>query len=105
MKIVDAYKLKEKIARKFVSLHKNPPMTWDKNAELAMDVVDEQPEVLITCPKCNGTGNTYELKIKNPPGTEANFGKKNCTLCNTTGKITMDCYEQYQKELRDLEDK
>lgn len=102
MKIVNAYKTKERIAKKFVSMHKNPPTTWDKNAEFAMDMVDEEPEVLLSCPYCNGTGKTYELIVTNQSNTEIIFEKKDCNLCQGTGKITIDRYETYQKKLRDL---
>ena len=57
-KLIDADKLKESIAEKYVG-QRRTKKDWSEEALNVMETIDSQPEVIITCCKCHGKG-TYE---------------------------------------------
>lgn len=103
-KLIDADKLKESIAEKYVSKRRTKK-DWSEEALSVMEKIDSQQEVMITCPKCHGKG-TYDVPIGETVWGEDGFYEKtewesrHCELCNGTGKITLEFYEKLQKGCR-----
>ena len=104
MKLIDAGRLKEALAEKFVSLQRQRGIIlnvcdeckeWQRNALTAMNTVDKQPEVLLSCAKCHGTGE-YKKALIEPPWVESS----KCLICNGTGKVSVEQYEDYQSKRR-----
>ena len=99
MKLIDAEKLKAYIASKFVAKRKTK-MHYYEDALEVMNMVDKQDEVLLSCPKCHGTGKV-EMPIYHIKTEGYTYENRECGMCNGTGKITVDEYEDYQKASRE----
>ena len=98
-KLIDADKLKESIAEKYVS-KRRAKKDWSEEALSVMETIDSQQEVMITCMKCHGEG-TYRVPILDDNGE---WGYKwescKCEVCNGTGKISLQFYEDLQRGCR-----
>lgn len=94
-KLIDADKLKEAIFEKTVTTRKTE-RNWYKNALEMMELVDNQPAVLLSCPKCHGKG-VYDVAVYNESGEMIGWNPKLCELCKGTGKITLEFYEDLQR--------
>ena len=101
-KLIDADKLKEALAEEFVHLRKSVLpcewKNWDKNALLAMKTVDNQPSILISCPKCHGKG-VYDVPAFDGDELKG-YNPSLCGICGGVGKITVEHYEEYQERCR-----
>jgi len=97
-RLIDADKLKDAIAKKYV----NKSRQWYVEAIEAMNTVDEQPTVLLSCPKCHGTGEygvpKFDDETYMPSMTE--WENRPCEICHKTGKISIDDYEMLQSAIR-----
>ena len=103
MKLIDADKTKENIAKKAVSQHKTK-MNWYKDALEVMVLIDSQPAVLLSCPHCHGEGKVmaYEWD-KELECVKVSNRKIECDTCHGTGEIGVDDYERIQRKLRESE--
>ena len=54
----------------------------------------------LTCPKCHGKG-TYEVYDYTDSGEINEKITFPCEVCNGTGKITLEFYEELQKAVRE----
>ena len=98
MKLIDADKLKEAISEKVVATRKTE-RNWYKNAIGMMELVDNQPTVLLSCPKCHGKG-TYKIPISVEEWYGGGWETRPCELCHATGKVSIEFYESIQKASR-----
>lgn len=57
-------------------------------------------DMKISCFKCHGKG-TY--KVIDPDYSWNEHVQLQCEICKGTGKITLEAYEWFQKEMRDKE--
>ena len=97
-KLIDADKVKEAISEKTVATRKTE-RNWYKNALEMMELVDNQPAVLLSCPKCHGKG-VYDVAAYNESGKMIGWNPTLCELCKGTGKISLQFYEDLQKGCR-----
>lgn len=97
-KLIDADKVKEAISEKTVATRKTE-RNWYKNALEMMELVDNQPAVLLSCPKCHGTGK-YEVPVCGEGGEFCRYEPNLCELCKGTGKVTLEFYEELQRRCR-----
>lgn len=97
-KLIDADKVKEAISEKTVATRKTE-RNWYKNALEMMELVDNQPAVLLSCPKCHGKG-VYDVAVYNESGEIIGWNPTLCELCKGTGKISLQFYEDIQKGCR-----
>lgn len=97
-KPIDADKLKEAISEKTVTTRKTE-RNWYKNAVEMMELVDNQPEVLLSCPKCHGAGE-YKAFVKYNDRIFWESEQRKCLICNGTGKVSIEAYEDYQEKCR-----
>ena len=96
---IDADKLKESIAEKYVSKRRTKK-DWSEEALSVMEIIDSQPDVMITCMKCHGAG-TYRVPIIDDNGEWTDEWEIcKCEVCKGTGKITLEFYEKLQKGCR-----
>ena len=98
-KLIDAEKLKAYIASKFVAKRKTK-MHYYEDALEVMNMVDKQDEVLLSCPKCHGSGK-YNALVEYEDGEGLRYEPRKCLLCNGTGKMTIEFYEEIQKGCRE----
>ena len=97
-KLIDADKLKESIAEKYVSKRRTKK-DWSEEALSVMETIDSQQEVMITCPKCHGKG-TYYVPIFDYGEFPTRYENRECEVCKGTGKITLEFYEELQRGCR-----
>ena len=97
-KLIDADKLKESIAEKYVS-KRRAKKDWSEEALSVMETIDSQQEVMITCPKCHGKG-TYYVPIFDYGEFPTRYENRECEVCKGTGKITLEFYEELQRGCR-----
>ena len=98
-KLIDADKLKEAISEKTVETRKTE-RNWYKNAFAMMELVDNQPSALLSCPKCHGKG-VYDVPYHFDDGWDFDDCETHkCLICKGTGKISIEAYEEYQEECR-----
>ena len=97
-KLIDADKLKERIAEKYVS-KRRAKKDWSEEALSVMETIDSQQEVMITCPKCHGKG-TYYVPIFDYGEFPTRYENRECEVCKGTGKITLEFYEELQRGCR-----
>lgn len=100
-KLIDADKLKESIAEKYVG-QRRAKKDWSEEALSVMEIIDSQQEVVITCPKCHGKG---EYEVAHYEDDELLdcveiWESRHCELCYGTGKVTLEFYEDIQKRCR-----
>lgn len=98
-KLIDADKLKEAISEKTVETRKTE-RNWYKNAFAMMELVDNQPSVLLSCPKCHGTGE-YIVPMFDYGEFPTRYEKRPCEICHKTGKLTVEDYEMLQEACRE----
>jgi len=98
MKLIDADKLKEAISEKVVATRKTE-RNWYKNAIGMMELVDNQPTVLLSCPKCHGKGE-YDVYEYDENDMLDSISTNKCELCYGTGTVTVEFYEYIQKASR-----
>ena len=94
-KLIDADKLKEEISERTVVTRKTE-RNWYKNAFEMMELVDNQPEVLLSCPKCHGIGE-YIVPMFDYGEFPTRYEKRPCEICHKTGKLTVEDYEMLQE--------
>ena len=97
-KLIDADKLKESIAKKYVG-QRRTKKDWSEEALSVMETIDSQQEVMITCPKCHEIGR-YEVPVCGEGGEFYRYEPNLCELCHGTGKVTLEFYEDLQKRCR-----
>ena len=97
-KLIDADKLKESIAEKYVS-KRRAKKDWSEEALSVMETIDSQQEVVITCCKCHGKG-SYYVPIFDYGEFPTRYENRECELCKGTGKISLTFYEDLQKGCR-----
>ena len=97
-KLIDADKVKEAISEKTVATRKTE-RNWYKNALEMMELVDNQPAVLLSCPKCHGKG-VYDAAVYNESGEIIGWNPTLCEVCKGTGKISLAFYEDLQRGCR-----
>lgn len=98
-KLIDADKVKEAISEKTVATRKTE-RNWYKNALEMMELVDNQPAVLLSCPKCHGTGE-YIVPMFDYGEFPTRYEKRPCEICHKTGKLTVEDYEMLQEACRE----
>lgn len=98
-KLIDAEKLKAYIASKFVAKRKTK-MHYYEDALEVMNMVDKQDEVLLSCPKCHGTGE-YIVPMSDYGEFPTRYEKRPCEICHKTGKLTVEDYEMLQEASRE----
>jgi len=96
MKLIDADKLKEAFCIVFKKFNTNNP-----HKEVIMSVINTEPAVLLSCPKCHGKG-VYEVAVFDEENEVWTGEAENvhCELCYGTGKVTLEFYESIQKASR-----
>ena len=102
MKLIDADKLKENIA-KIYTAQRRTKKDWTEEALQAMNMVDEQDEVLLSCPKCHGAKEYIIPMIDRRDWDIADECEEphKCLICKGTGKVTIKAYEEYQERCRE----
>ena len=99
MKLIDADKLKESfnsILEKF--------NTENPHKEIIMSVINTEPQVLLSCPKCHGKGE-YKVPIFEDDcllDCVETWETRRCELCNGIGKMTIEFYEMIQSHAREM---
>ena len=98
-KLIDADKLKESIAEKYVG-QRRTKKEWLEESLSIMETIDSQPEVMITCCKCHGKGKLP--CVRNVWGNDMldEWEQDKCEVCHGTGKITLEFYEELQRGCR-----
>jgi antirestriction protein len=98
-KLIDADKLKASVAEKYVRQRKTKK-EWFEESLSIMETIDSQPEVMITCMKCHGSG-TYRVPIIDDNGELTDEWETcKCEVCHGTGKIALEFYEELQRGCR-----
>ena len=97
-KLIDADKVKEAISEKTVATRKTE-RNWYKNALEMMELVDNQPAVLLSCPKCHGKG-VYDVAVYSESSEIIGWNPTLCEVCKGTGKISLQFYEDLQRGCR-----
>lgn len=57
--------------------------------------------ILLSCPKCHGTGKHYFSNGYNPSDIRFAMLEEDCYECRGTGKVTVGRYEEIQKAGRE----
>lgn len=95
MKLIDADKLKESFDDICAKCNNDNP-----HKKIIMATINIEPAVLISCPRCYGAGK-YDVPYHFDDGWDFDDCETHkCLICNGTGKITVDKYEEYQQEWR-----
>ena len=98
-KLIDADKLKESIAEKYVS-KRITKKDWLEEALSVMETIDSQQKVMITCCKCHGHGSYLVPSYEAFDINKDEWERRECELCHGTGKISLAFYEDIQKRCR-----
>lgn len=78
MRLIDADKLKDEIAENY----------------------DRQSDVMISCFKCHGKG-VYDEPVFDESDEFIGWETVPCEVCYSTGKITLEFYEELQRKMRE----
>ena len=96
-KLIDADKLKESF-NSVLGIFE----TDNLHKEVINSVINTEPAVLISCPKCHGKGGEYRVPIVEANGEyTGQYESCKCLICHGTGKITIEAYEEIQKASRE----
>lgn len=98
-KLIDADKLKESIAEKYVG-QRRTKKDWSEEALSVMETIDSQQEVMITCCKCHGKGE-YIVPMFDYGEFTTRYEKRPCEICHKTGNLTVEDYEMLQEACRE----
>ena len=94
-KLIDADKLKESFNRILERFNTENP-----HKEVIMSVINTEPAVLLSCPKCHGTGE-YIVPMFDYGEFPTRYEKRPCEICHKTGKLTVEDYEMLQEACRE----
>ena len=94
MKLIDADKLKESFNSILERFNTENP-----HKEVIMAVINTEPAVLLSCPKCHGKGE-YDVYEYDENDMLDSISTNKCELCNGTGKMSIEFYEEIQKASR-----
>ena len=101
MKLIDADRMKMQLNNATVLGNFREPFPL----KFVLEFVDCLPEVLLSCPKCHGSGTYLVPRYEDDELLDCveTWESRRCELCNGTGKMTIEFYEMIQSHARGMQ--